>query len=210
MPFKPSRRLAAFVLGAVAVGLAAVYVTERGAVESGGRCAAAAAKAAELKPFAKGKLSALLVADQPTDLSEIVLKTPEGAAGKLSDLGDKSFLVNLWATWCVPCRAEMPHLQALQQQRGGADFSVVALNVDIGAPEKPSRFLTDIGATALIDRRDPEMAVFNELKSKGLVFGLPTTFVVDRSGCALASLAGAADWASDEGLALVDQLVKLK
>lgn len=207
MPFKPSRRLAAFALGAVAVGLAAVYVTERGAVESAGRCAAAAGRAAALKPFARGELSALLIADTPADLSDLVLHTPDGSSARLADLGGKPMLLNLWATWCAPCRAEMPHLQALQQRRGGADFSVVALNVDVGGADKPTRFLADVGATALVDRRDPQMAAFNDLKARGLVFGLPTTFAVDGGGCALASLAGAADWASDDGLALVDALI---
>jgi len=209
MPFKPSRRaLAAIAFVAVAAGLAAVYVTERGAVESGGRCAAKATAAARLKPFATGDLSALLIADAPADLSTLVLRTPDGGERHLADLGNRTVLLNMWATWCVPCRTEMPHLQSLQEKRGGDDFAVAALNVDVGGPDKPSRFLADIGATSLIDLRDPEMAAFNALKSKGLVFGLPTTFVVDRDGCALASLAGPAQWDSPAALALVEAAVK--
>ncbi len=209
MPFKPSRRLfAAIAIVAVAAGLAAVYVTERGAVESGGRCAAAAARAAALKPLATGDLAALLAADTPADFSGLVLNAPDGSKRRLADLGGRTLLVNMWATWCVPCRTEMPHLQALQEKRGGADFAVVALSVDVGGPDKPTRFLNDIGATSLVDLRDPEMQAFNELKSKGLVLGLPTTFVVNRDGCALASLAGPAEWDSPAALALIDAAVK--
>ena len=203
MPFKPSRRVFAAIV-AVAAGLAAVYVTERGAVESGGRCAAAAPKAATLKPFATGDLAALLPADRPADFSDLVLRTADGSERRFSELAGRTLVLNMWATWCVPCRTEMPHLQALQEKRGRADFSVIALNVDVGRPEKPARFLSEIGATSLVDLRDPEMRVFNELKSKGLVLGLPTTFIVDKKGCALASLAGPAKWDSPEALALIE------
>lgn len=209
MPFKPSRHvIAAIAIVAVAASLGAVYVTEKGAVESGGRCAAAAPRAAALKPLATGDLAALLPADTPADLSNLILKTADGGARRLADLAGQTLVVNMWATWCVPCRTEMPHLQALQEKRGGPDFSVVALNVDVGRPEKPSRFLNDIGATSLLDLRDPEMRAFNELKSKGLVLGLPTTFVVDRDGCALASLAGPAEWDSPAALALIEAAAK--
>jgi len=209
MPFKPTRRVfAAIAIVAVAAGLAAVYVTERGAVESGGRCAAAAPKAAALKPFATGDLAALLPADAPADFSGLVLHAPDGGERHVSEFAGRTVLLNMWATWCVPCRTEMPHLQALQKKRGRADFSVVALNVDVGGPDKPARFLNEIGATSLVDLRDPEMRAFNELKSKGLVLGLPTTFVVDRNGCALASLAGPAKWDSPAALALIEAATK--
>lgn len=210
MPLKPSRPVfAAIAIVAVAAGLAAVYVTERGAVESGGgRCAVAAAKAATLKPLVTGDLAALLPADLPADLSDLVLRTADGGERRLADFAGQTLVLNMWATWCVPCRTEMPHLQALQEKRGGPDFSVVALNVDVGGPDKPTRFLNDIGATSLVDLRDPEMRTFNDLKSRGLVLGLPTTFVVDRSGCALASLAGPAQWDSPAALALIDAATK--
>ena len=209
MPFKPSRNVfAAIAIVAVAASLAAVYVTERGAVESGGRCAAAASKAAALKTFATGDLAALLPADAPTDFSSLVLRTPDGGERRVSELAGQTLVLNMWATWCVPCRTEMPHLQALQEKRGGADFQVVALNVDVGGQDKPTRFLSDIGATSLVDLRDPEMRAFNELKSKGLVLGLPTTFIVNRDGCALASLAGPAKWDSTEARALIEAAIK--
>ncbi|MBS1164647.1 MAG: tlpA 1 [Proteobacteria bacterium] len=210
MPFKPSRHVfAAIAIVAVAAGLAAVYVTERGAVESGGRCASAVPLAAALRTFATGDFSALLPADAPADFSSLVLHTPDGGERRVSDLAGQTLVVNMWATWCVPCRTEMPHLQALQEKRGRADFSVVALNVDVGGRDKPTRFLSDIGATSLVDLRDPEMRAFNELKSKGLVLGLPTTFIVNRDGCALASLAGPAKWDSPDALALIEAAIKL-
>ncbi|WP_370676459.1 TlpA disulfide reductase family protein [Pleomorphomonas sp. PLEO] len=209
MPFKPSRHVfAAIAIVAVAAGLAAVYVTERGAVESGGRCAAAAPKAAALRPFATGELAALLPADTPADFSDLALRTPDGGERHVSELAGQTLILNMWATWCVPCRAEMPHLQALQEKRGRPDFSVVALNVDVGGQDRPTRFLKEIGATSLIDLRDPEMRAFNELKSKGLVLGLPTTFVVNRQGCVLASLAGPAKWDSPAALALIEAVAK--
>ncbi len=112
--------------------------------------------------------------------------------------------MNLWATWCVPCRAEMPALDRLQKTKGGADFQVVTVNVDTGDPAKPAAFLQEIGTTGLPDYRDPKMAFFNQLKTRGLAFGLPTTLILDRKGCQVAALHGPAEWDSADAGAVID------
>ena len=85
----------------------------------------------------------------------------------LADRKGKTLLVNLWATWCAPCRAEMPALDALQQAKGGADFEVVAINVDTGDDAKPKKFLAETGVKTLAYYRDASMGAFNMLKERG-------------------------------------------
>jgi len=111
--------------------------------------------------------------------------------------------LNLWATWCVPCREEMPALDRLQAQAGGADFEVVALNIDTARLEKRQQFLSEIGVKALKFYADPSADVFQTLKRAGKVVGLPTTILIDADGCELGTLAGAAAWDSPDALRLV-------
>ena len=86
----------------------------------------------------------------------------------LADRSGRTLLVNLWATWCAPCRAEMPALDALQAAKGGSDFEVVAVNVDTGDDVKPKKFLADTGVERLAYYRDASMGAFNMLKERGL------------------------------------------
>ncbi|WP_425374998.1 thiol:disulfide interchange protein TlpA [Oharaeibacter diazotrophicus] len=207
------RRRAVFLVAAAALaGLAAgsvgVYVSGWGAANGNDRCEASADLARSLKPLAHGEVAALLPADAPQDLSTLVLRQPDGTERTLGSLLDgKATLLNLWATWCVPCRAEMPALDRLQAARGGPDFQVLTLNVDTGDPAKPAAFLAEIGTKGLPDWRDPRMAAFNALKGRGLAFGLPTTLLIDRKGCQVAALHGPAEWDSADAGAVVDAVV---
>lgn len=208
------RRSPALYLGAAAVagliaGVAGVYVSTRGDVHGDTAACAASAKelATALKPLAKGEVAALLPADEPRPMADLAFQTVDGNPVSLADLGGKVLLVNLWATWCAPCRAEMPALDRLQKAKGGDGFQVVTVNIDVGDPKKPSAFLEEIGIEALPDYRDPKMATFNRLKSEGLAFGLPTTLLVDREGCQVAALHGPAEWDSADAVAVVDLAV---
>ena len=121
----------------------------------------------------------------------------------LADWRGRSVLLNLWATWCVPCRREMPALDALQAKLGGSDFEVVAVNIDTRDPQKPRAFLKDVGITHLAYYADQSARVFEDLKTAGKAFGMPTTVMVDRSGCEIGTMAGPAEWASEDGVKLV-------
>ncbi|HZW46084.1 MAG TPA: TlpA disulfide reductase family protein [Microvirga sp.] len=133
----------------------------------------------------------------------ITFAGPEGQALGLSDFKGKTILVNLWATWCVPCRQEMPALDKLQSELGGADFEVVAINVDTRNPEKPKAWLQENGIKNLAYYADPAGKLLQVLQKSGHVVGLPTTFVVDASGCEIAILKGPAEWASPDALAFI-------
>ena len=97
----------------------------------------------------------------------------------------------------------MPALDRLQAEMAGDGFQVVAINIDTGDASKPERFLSEVGVKALPRYRDSSMRVFNDLKRKGLAFGLPVTMIVDKDGCELASMNGPADWQSEDARRLL-------
>jgi hypothetical protein len=97
----------------------------------------------------------------------------------------------------------MPALDALEGELGGQNFQVVAVNIDTRDLPKPKNWLKDAGIARLAYYSDPSAKVFQELKSVGRAIGMPTTLLVDPSGCELASLAGPAEWASEDALRLM-------
>lgn len=168
-----------------------------------GECRASKTIAERLKPLAKGEIAALGVSNAPKPPPAINFTGPEGQPKTLADFKGKTVLVNLWATWCVPCRQEMPALDKLQAELGGADFEVVAINVDTRNPDKPKTWLQENGIKNLAYHADPAGKLLQVLQKSGHVVGLPTTFVVDPSGCEIALLKGPAEWASADAVAFI-------
>lgn len=128
-----------------------------------------------------------------------------GQAHSLADLRGRSLVVNFWATWCAPCRKEMPTLDRLQGRLGGPDFQVVTLSLDRGSPERVSRFLTEIGNANLTVYLVDPMAARTSLG----VFGLPTTLLVDREGNEIDRVVGPAEWDAPEKIALIRERLGL-
>jgi thiol-disulfide isomerase/thioredoxin len=209
-PYYKIRRhkmIALAVCGAVAV-LAGVYGIGRlRSNPATAACEPAVAAAGRLAPLARGEVAALAVAHTPFLVPDLVFKDAEGHDRKLTDWRGRTVLLNLWATWCVPCRKEMPALDALQSSLGGPKFEVVAINIDTRDPAKPLAFLKEIGVTHLGYYSDQSAKVFQDLKLAGKAFGMPTTLIVDRSGCEIGEMAGPAEWASADGLKLVSAAV---
>jgi len=196
----------AAVAGAIA-GLLAVYFIESGEGNSSAAvdpdCASALAAAERAAPFAKGEVAAFRVATAPDRLADIAFKGPDGADATLGAFAGKTVLFNLWATWCVPCRTEMPALDRLETELGGEDFQVVAVNIDLRNEERARAFLDEIGVKNLAFYSDPTTALFADLKKRGLAFGLPTTVLVDGTGCRIGVLEGPAAWDSEDAKALI-------
>jgi thiol-disulfide isomerase/thioredoxin len=144
--------------------------------------------------------------ETPFDVSALAFKDGEGRATSLAALKGQSLLVNLWATWCAPCRAEMPALDALEREAGDESFAVAPINVDMGDDAKPRGFYAETGLKSLPYYRDETMGVFNDLKRQGVALGLPVTLLVDAGGCARAAMNGPAEWASPDALRLIDAL----
>jgi thiol-disulfide isomerase/thioredoxin len=203
------RKLTLIAAVAAAFGLAAVYgivAVPRNAGDPA--CRGAVETAKRLAPLVKGDIAALSVADEGRKLPILAFQDGSGAAKTLADWHGKVVLLNLWATWCVPCRKEMPALDALQQRLGGPDFEVVAVNIDTRFPDKPKAWLQEAGVNRLTYYADQSAKVFQELKQVGKALGMPTTLLVDGQGCELAYLAGPADWDGADAVKLVEAALK--
>jgi thiol-disulfide isomerase/thioredoxin len=192
----------------VIAGLAAVYgIVGYGRNAADPQCTSALKTVERLAPLARGEVAAVVVPQEPRELPALTFQDAAGASKALADWHGRAVLLNLWATWCVPCRKEMPALDALQARLGGPDFQVVAVNIDTRDPDKPKAWLRDVGISHLAYYADPEARVFQELKAVGKAVGMPTTLLVDGSGCAVATLAGPAEWASDDAVKLVQAAI---
>jgi thiol-disulfide isomerase/thioredoxin len=166
-------------------------------------CSQALALSSKIAPLVKGEVGALTVATKPLQLPDLTFLDGSGNPKKLSDWKGHTVLVNLWATWCVPCRKEMPALDNLQGKLGGKSFDVVAINIDTRDPDKPKAFLKDGNLTRLDFFADQKAKVFQDLKSAGLALGMPTSVLVDDEGCEIAAISGGAGWDSDEAVKLI-------
>jgi thiol-disulfide isomerase/thioredoxin len=189
----------------VAAGLAAVYgigAMQRNPADAS--CKPAAELAKRLAPLARGEVAAVSIASEPRRLPELTFTGADGKPRALADFQGKTVLLNLWATWCVPCRKEMPALDALQAKLGSDSFEVVAVNIDTRNLDKPKTWLQEVGITKLGYYADPSAKVFQDLKAIGKAFGMPTTLLVDPQGCELGALAGPAEWASDDAVKLIE------
>jgi thiol-disulfide isomerase/thioredoxin len=204
----PTRRIpyviAAVLVGA-AIGFAAIYGIagpKRNAVADSA-CGAAVELSRKLAPLAHGEVAALTMASAPLRLPDLAFEDADGKPRKLSEWRGRTVLVNLWATWCVPCRKEMPALDRLQTRLGGKNFEVVAINIDTRDVEKPRNFLKDANLTGLGYFNDSKAKVFQDLKAIGRALGMPTSVLVDGQGCEIATIAGPAEWDSDDALRLI-------
>jgi thiol-disulfide isomerase/thioredoxin len=200
------------VSAAAAIGVLIVLAGVYGIARFRGNPADAACRPAvkiaeRIAPLVHGEVAALAVAQSPFRVPDLTFKDATGADKTLADWRGRTVLLNLWATWCVPCRREMPALDALQAKLGGPAFQVVAVNIDTRDPQKPLAFLKEVGATHLAYYSDQSAHVFEDLKAAGKAFGMPTTVIVDRNGCEIGNMAGPAEWSSDDGVKLVSAAV---
>jgi thiol-disulfide isomerase/thioredoxin len=166
-------------------------------------CAPAVKAASQMAPLAHGEVAALAVAHTPFLVPDLAFKDAEGRERRFAEWRGRTVLLNLWATWCVPCRREMPALDVLESKLGGPAFEVVAVNIDTRDPEKPLAFLKEVGVGHLAYYSDQSAKVFQDLKVAGKAFGMPTTLIVDRAGCELGEMAGPAEWSSTDAVKLV-------
>jgi thiol-disulfide isomerase/thioredoxin len=170
-------------------------------------CAPAVETAGRIAPLAHGEVAALTMARTPFRVPDVAFKDAEGHDRTLADWRGRTVLLNLWATWCVPCRREMPALDRLESNLGGKNFEVVAINIDTRDPQKPLAFLKEVGVTHLVYYSDQSAKVFQDLKLAGKAFGMPTTLIVDHAGCEIGEMAGPAEWASDDARKLVSAAI---
>src|SRR5277367_1826099 len=156
-------RAALALCGALAV-LAGVYgIGHLRSNPADAVCQPAVNIASRIAPLAHGEVAALAVAQKPFRVPNVAFKDAAGHDKTLADWRGRTVLLNLWATWCVPCRREMTALDALQSKLGGPDFEVVAVNIDTRDPQKPRKFFKDENITHLARYSDDSAHVFENL-----------------------------------------------
>src|SRR5438045_2182061 len=137
--------------------------------------------------------------DTPKALPEISFADDAGRPHTLADFKGRVVLVNLWATWCAPCRKEMPSLSALERQMGSKDFEVIAISLDRKGAAAAQSYLKETGATDLALFLDPSAATLDQLQA----IGLPASVLIDRRGNEIGRMLGPAEWSSPEAITLV-------
>jgi thiol-disulfide isomerase/thioredoxin len=188
---------------ALSAGAFALYGAGGAGNSAAAECRAARLVTERLAPLARGEVAAVTVAKEPKKLPDLAFAGPDGAQKTLADYRGRTVLLNLWATWCAPCRQEMPALDRLQAALGGPGFEVVAVNIDTRNLDRPRTWLKEAGVERLAYYADPQAKVFQDLKRVGKAVGMPTTLLIDPDGCELALINGPAEWASEDALGLV-------
>lgn len=157
----------------------------------------------ELEALRDGSLKKLVFLSEPKETSQVVFSDPDGGEHQLSDWRGKYVLVNFWATWCAPCRAEMPSLNALQAEFGGDDFEVVTIATGRNTLTGIKKFFAEQEITNLPILLDPKQQLAREMA----VLGLPISVLLDPEGREIARLRGDAEWYSDSARAIISALL---
>lgn len=157
---------------------------------------------AMLARLAVGPMVRFRFADAPRPLPAIRVNSIAGPERSLADWNGRTMLLNVWASWCAPCREEMPALQRLETTLAAEGLVVVTLSFD-KSPADAARFLAELGLTTLPLLVDPERKSLEALA----VAGAPTTILVDPMGRELGRVAGAVDWTSPEAILLVKAMI---
>ncbi|AFO86323.1 TlpA family protein disulfide reductase [Phaeobacter inhibens] len=169
-----------------------------------GANAALAADPAVLADMRQGDMKKLVLHSAPKPVSSAEFQLADGAgAATLGDYKGKIVLLNFWATWCAPCRKEMPQLSELQEEFGGDEFEVLTLATGRNSPAGIQKFFDDTGITNLPRHQDPRQAVAREMA----VLGLPITVLLNREGEEIARLRGDAEWNSDSAKTIIRALI---
>jgi thiol-disulfide isomerase/thioredoxin len=193
---------------AAVVGFTAVYLTLGRPDNAAGPAKAAAPappapdvlpKGPGTNPLSRGHMAAFVFRKEPEALPEVKFQDAEGKERTLAQWRGKVVLLNLWATWCVPCRKEMPALDRLQHELGSDKFEVVAIGVDRKGIEGARKFLdeTKVGKLALYV--DPTTRLLSDLKA----VGLPATLLIDTEGREIGRLLGPAEWDTEDAKRLI-------
>ena len=199
---------------AAVVGFGAVYVMARdadnGTAATNVRIAQAPAAPAALpsgpgtNTLSTGQMAAFVFKKTPEALPDFVFLDGSGKERTLKDWRGKIVLLNLWATWCIPCRKEMPGLERLQKELGSDKFEVLAVSADRNGIEGAKKFLDGLKISGLGLYADPTIRATSTLKA----IGLPATILIDREGREIGRLLGPAEWDSPEAKTLVQAALR--
>ena len=169
------------------------------ALYTGAVLAANGAVAQDLAALQDGDMRKLAIHEEPQEVSATPFEGDDGAETTLQDLQGEVVVVNFWATWCGPCREEMPTLAKLQEELGDEGVRVATIATGRNDPVEMDRFLQEVGADSLPRWRDPSQGLARDMG----VLGLPITVILNREGQEVARLQGDAVWSSESALAIL-------
>ena len=209
-PFNRLRLFITLGVAIVAVAIAGWFFIANGATAK--ECPVQAEDAETIGDAAMGELAALNGTGEGRGYSTLAFKDEAGTAMTIADFKGKALLVNFWASWCVPCREEMPALDAIATKFNSDRFMVLPINLDIGEDglEKAESFLADNGFANLPLFADNSFDAFKRLQQEAVAIGLPATLILDGNGCELAVLQGPAHWDTPDGERVVETLLALE
>lgn len=200
-------------MAGVFAGIVAIYAVDPGErngqmpdTAKSGKADEVQAAGDDFKKFAKGDLAAFLVSKDGAPVYDVAFRDEDGKERNLSDWRGRVVLLNLWATWCAPCRKEMPQLAELQRLYGGDDFEVVALSIDRKGAAASAKFLIEAGSANLKLYIDKSAEALEKLQARGL----PATYLIDRQGNEIGRLIGPAEWASQDARDLIEAALAQK
>jgi thiol-disulfide isomerase/thioredoxin len=191
--------IAALLSAGVAIAIT-VWVSNAGLLQAS-QCAPQSVAAQKIDAVAVGQLAALNGTGTGRGYSDMTFTDATGDAKTLKDFVGKALLVNFWASWCIPCRAEMPALDKLAAGENDDSFLVLPINLDLGEGglEKAKAFLDEGQWANLPLYADSTFESFKRLQTSAVALGLPSTLLIDKNGCELAVLQGPAEWDSQDG-----------
>ncbi len=198
---KPLATYAGLAALAALAAFAAVYVMlGRSDNESRVGAAPESAQKGGVGPLSRGAMTTFVLKKPPAALPDVHFLNGKGEEVSLASFAGKTVLLNLWATWCAPCREEMPALARLQKQLGSDKFQVVAMAVDKAGLDGARKFLKDNKIEGLDLYADPTAREGTALK----VIGMPTTILINAQGREIGRLIGPAAWDSPEAKRLIE------
>lgn len=180
------------------IGFGAVYAIRGGADNSGQPAETAS------NPLSTGDMAAFVFKKKPEAMPVIKFQDATGAERTLAEWNGKVVLLNLWATWCAPCRKEMPALDRLQKALGGDRFEVVALSMDRQGVPAARKFLDDAKVESLKLYVEPASRAVGTLRAPGL----PTTILIGKDGREIGRLSGPAEWDGPDARRLIEANLK--
>lgn len=163
--------------------------------------AALAADPAELQAQATGDMRKLVFHEAAKDVPDVSLGSIDAGSVQLSDYAGEPVVLNFWATWCAPCREEMPSLDRLQAEMGD-QLEVLTVATGRNSPTGIRRFFEEEGVVNLPMLTDPNQELAREMG----VLGLPVTVILDKTGREIARLTGGAEWDTDEAKAILEAI----
>lgn len=198
------RRVLVLAAFSAAIALAATLWLGNASAPKATECAPQIDRAALIDAKAVGMLAALNGTGTGRSHADIAFNDAEGKPHTIADFKGRKLLVNFWASWCVPCRAEMPALDAIAAKYNSDVFMVLPVNTGDPQLDKGKAFLAD-GLPNLPFYEN--FSLFKTLQQMGVITGLPGTVLLDENGCELASLPGPAEWNTPDGEAVVEALL---